>query len=193
VISLTALVSTIIILTVVLVQNSKFQLFPDFDTTQIYVYGKVDINNELEDTEELVTKIEKILLAKIDKENVSSVTSVIGMKMDAKNRAELGDNLFHIFVDLKERAPVNFFDTYIGPYLSIEYNPDVATRYKDAKVIAKEFEEYIKPLKSLKENDALVYEELVVKVPGAGVIASDVEISLSGKNDAQTIQARRCL
>ncbi len=188
-ISLVILVVGILSLTAVLMKNSKFQLFPDFDTTQIYVYGKVNINNELEDTEELVSTIEKKLLEKIDKENVSSVTSVIGMKMDAKNRAELGDNLFHIFVDLKERAPVNFFDKYISPYLSIEYNPEVATRHKDAKVIAKEFESYLKELRDLKYNNSLVYEELVVKVPGAGVIASDIEISLSGKSESEILQA----
>ena len=182
-ISLFVLVVTILSLTYVMMKQSKFQLFPDFDNTQIYVYGKVNINNDLKDTEKIVTKIENILLKNVDKENVSSVTSVIGFKMDAKNRVELGDNLFHIFVDLHERAPVNFFDKYISPYLSIEYDPSVRIRTKDAKVIAKHIKELLKDEVNLKDNQGKpVFEELVTKVPGAGVVANDVEISLSAPN-----------
>ncbi|ADN08896.1 efflux RND transporter permease subunit [Sulfurimonas autotrophica] len=179
-VSLVLIVLSIISLEFVMIKNAKFQLFPDFDNTQIYVYGKVNINNELKDTEKIVTKLENIILKNINGENVSSVTSVIGFKMDAKNRAELGENMFHIFIDLHERAPENFFDKYISPYLSIEYNPSVQTRKKDAKAIAKEIK---KELADQKQN----FEELVVKVPGAGVIAHDVEIGLSAKNGKNVV------
>ena len=47
---LIVMVVTILSLTAVMLKNSKFQLFPDFDTTQVHVYGKVNVNNELEDT-----------------------------------------------------------------------------------------------------------------------------------------------
>ena len=178
-VSLSLIVISIVSLEFIMIKHAKFQLFPDFDNTQIYVYGKVNINNELKDTEKIVTKLENIILKNINKEDVSSVTSVIGFKMDAKNRAELGENMFHIFVDLHERAPENFFDKYISPYLSIEYNPSVQTRTKDAKEIAKKLK------KALADQESK-FEELVVKVPGAGVIAHDVEIGLSSK-DAKNV------
>lgn len=177
--SLIVMVITILSLTFVMMKNSKFQLFPDFDNTQIYVYGKVDINNELTDTEQIVTKLENILLQNLGNESVASITSVVGFKMDSKNRAELGENMFHIFVDLHERAPVNFFDKYISPYLSLEYDPSVKIRENDAKEIAKVIKELLKDEMLLKENNKNIYEELVVKVPGAGVVANDIEISLS--------------
>jgi len=188
--SLFLIIFTILTLTVVLVKHSKFQLFPDFDNTQVYVYGKVNINNDLQDTEKIVTKLEKTILQNTNNKNVSSVTSVIGFKMNAKQQVENGDNLFHIFVDLTERAPVNFFDTYISPYLSLEYDKDVLIRTKDAKDIAKTIREAIKPFKELKNKDGkAVYDELVVKVPGAGIIASDIEISLSGKKENDILDA----
>lgn len=171
-ISLIVMVGTILFLTFVLIKNSKFQLFPEFDNTQIYVYGKVDINSELEDTEKKVTILENKILQNIDEKDVSSVTSVIGFKLDAKHMPETGEHLFHIFIDLKERAPTNWFDTYIGPHLSVEYDKDVVTRTHDAKEISKHIEEYLKDLKSN-------FDELVTLVPGAGVVASDIEISLS--------------
>ncbi len=187
IISLIVMVVTILGLTAVFIKNSKFQLFPEFDTTQIYVYGKVNINNELVDTEKIVTALEKELLKNEDKEDISSITSVIGFKMDAKNRAELGENLFHIFIDLHERAPVNVFDTYISPYLSLEYDAELLKRQKDAKDIAKNIEKIITAFRDKKDKNGLVYDELIVKVPGAGIIASDIEISLSGKKEQEIV------
>jgi len=186
-ISLVVMVVTILSLTVVLAKHTKFQLFPDFDTTQIYVTGKVNINNELEDTERLVTKIENILLAKLGEKDATSVTSVIGFQMDAKNQVEMGENLFHIFVELHEKAPENLFDTYISPILSIEYNKEVLIRQKLAQEISKEIQKELLPLRELQDEHGPIYEELVVKVPGAGVVANDIEISLNGKNEEDVI------
>ena len=191
--SLIVIVVTVLALTFVLVKNSKFQLFPDFDNTQIYVYGKVNINSDLEDTEKIVTALEKRLLAKSNKADFSSITSVIGFKLDAKNRAETGEHLFHIFIDLKERAPSNIFDIYISPYLSIEYDSSVLTRQKDAVVIAKDIEAIAEEFRELKDINGLVYDELVVKVPGAGVVANDIELSLSGVNEQKVLDGIKYL
>ncbi len=187
-ISLIVIVVTISSLTAVMIKNSKFQLFPDFDTTQVYVYGKVNVNNELEDTEMIVTELERELLKKIKGDDISSITSVIGFKLDAKNMVETGEHLFHIFIDLSERAADNAFDEYISPYLSIEYDKDSLKRQKDAREIAKDVERVVEPFRTFQESGNIVYEELVVKVPGAGVVASDVEISLSANDEQKTMQ-----
>jgi len=184
--SLIVIVSTIVFLTFVLIKNSKFQLFPDFDNTQIYVYGKVNINSELKDTEEIVTTLEKKLLKSVQSDDISSITSVIGFKLDARNMAETGEHLFHIFIDLKERAPSNIFDKYVSPYLSIEYDKDIMKRKRAGKEIAVDIEKLVEPFRSLKNSRGAVFEELVVKVPGAGVIASDIELSLSGQSRQKT-------
>jgi len=186
--SLIVMVVTILSLTFVMMKNSKFQLFPDFDTTQVYVSGKVNINNELEDTEKVVTKLEKILLEKLENDDVSSITSVVGFKMDSKSRAELGENMFHIFVDLNERAPVNAFDKYISPYLSIHYDATTKIRQNDAKDIAKKIEVFLVDMYDLKDDKGInVFEELIVKTPGAGVVANDIEISLSSKDNKNVV------
>ena len=184
--SLAIIVISILAATYGFLKHVKFQLFPEFDTTQVYVYGKVDINNELQDTEKYVKNIEKILIKNLDKQDVSSVTSVIGFKMDTKSNVELGENLFHIFVDLKERAPANLFDKYIGPYLSLEYDAKSKTRQHDSREIAKK----IKLLLHDKKGD---FEELVVKVPGAGVVAHDIEIGLRSKEGHDVVSYLKAL
>ena len=187
--ALAVIVVSILAATVLMMQSSKFQLFPDFDVTQVYVTGKVDINNELEDTEKLVSKIEKILLENLDKNDVSSVTSATGFRLDAKNMAEINNNLFHIFIDLHERAPDNFYNKYINPIFSIEYDKDVMIREHTAKQISEDVKKWLEPLHELKNGEAPLYEELLVSVPGTGVVAHDIEIALGGKNEAELAKA----
>jgi len=188
ILSLVIISVSILSMTYVMIKHSKFQLFPEFDNTQVYVSGKVNINNELKDTEKIVTKLEKILIKNLDKDDVASVTSVVGFKMDAKNKAELGENMFHIFIDLHERAPENFFDKYISPYLSIEYDPKVKIRKHDAKEIATKIKEYLKPMEEAKDAKGKpLFEELAIKVPSAGVVAHDIEIGLSSKENKDVV------
>ncbi len=191
--SLILIVFSILFATFILMKNSKFQLFPDFDNTQIYVYGKVNVNNELEDTEKIVTQIETHLLKILHKKDMSSVTSVIGFKLDAKNRAQMGENLFHIFIDLHERAPSNFFDTYISPTLSLEYDKNIRIREVDSKDIAEVIKKELSSFKKLKDDKGMIFDELVVKVPGAGIVAHDIEISLSSDDEAKTLEGLRYL
>ncbi len=185
--SLVVIVTTILLATVYMVKSSKFQLFPEFDVTQVYVSGKVNINNDLEDTEALVARLEKELLKRLDDDDYISVTSVIGLRIDAKNKAELGENLFHIFIELHERAPDNIFNIYINPYLSIEYDADLLVREKPAVVIKEEISEWMRPYKEAKIGDDPLYEELNVDIQGTGVVAHDVEIALSGKSDDELL------
>ena len=189
IISLIVIVVSILMITAVLIKNSKFQLFPDFDNTQIYVYGKVNVNNDLEDTEKIILKLEKTILDNMSKDDMSSVTGVIGFKMDAKNRAITGENMFHIFIDLHERAPENVFNKYISPYLSLEYDPDVLIRERTAKDIAEELKKVVYPYKDLKDGQDQLFDELVVKVPGAGIVAHDIEVSLSSKTNKDMLGA----
>ncbi|MFT5662185.1 MAG: HAE1 family hydrophobic/amphiphilic exporter-1 [Sulfurimonas sp.] len=188
-VSLVVIVGSILISTYVMAKNSKFQLFPDFDNTQVYVYGKVNINNKLTDTEQIVTNIENILLKNLEKKDMSSVTSIVGFKLDAKRKAEVGDHLFHIFIDLHERAPNNIFDTYISPALSLDYNKDVRIRQIDAKDIAEDIEKWLEPLKDEKDENGMLFDELVVTVPGTGIVAHDIEISISSKDEALALKS----
>ncbi len=185
--TLAVMILVIVIIEILFVKHTKFQLFPQFDVTQVYVTGKVDINNDLEATEAMVEALEKDLIAKLSPDEVSSVTSVIGMRLDAKNKAELGDNLFHIFIDLHERSPVNVFDRYINPYLSIEYDGSGMTRGRDADRISDEVAKIIHPYTQQKLGDRKMFEELINSVPGTGVVAHDIEISLEGKSDAALV------
>ncbi|NPA66553.1 MAG: efflux RND transporter permease subunit [Epsilonproteobacteria bacterium] len=192
--SLGLMVISILIAEYYMVKNSKFQLFPDYDNTQVYVYGKVDINNDLQDTEKYVTKIEKKLLENADKDDISSITSVVGFKMNAKKQVDLGENMFHIFIDLHERAPENFFDHYISPYLSLEYDEKLLKRKHSANEIADHVRKLLQDMKNLKTPQGKnIFEEFVIEVPGTGIVAHDVEISLSGRPDDEILRGLKLI
>jgi HAE1 family hydrophobic/amphiphilic exporter-1 len=190
-VSLFLLVTVILLATVGMFKLTKFKLFPEFDTTQIYINGKIDVNNELEDTEVYVTAIEKEILEKVEDTDLSSVTSVIGVNLDAKQEFETGDNLFQIFVNLHEKAPENFFDKYISPVFSLEYDDsDMIRQQKAQDIVALIQKEIVSHQKSLKtKNGEDVFTKLDVYAPQAGVVGNDIEIGFAAKSNDKVIDA----
>ncbi len=187
--SLIIMVTSILAGTFLLGSISKFQLFPTFDVTQVFVTGKLEINHDLQDSEKVISKIEKVLLDYKKDGEIVSITSTVGIRLDAKNQAQTGENLFHIFIDLHERAPSNFFERYINPYISIEYDAELLQRERSALEIAAEIKELMKPFEQMSENGVKVFDELRVITPSTGVVKNDVEIALYGKGDTELLSA----
>ncbi|MCH9740159.1 MAG: efflux RND transporter permease subunit [Epsilonproteobacteria bacterium] len=188
--SLFLMVALIIISTIGMAKVTKFQLFPEFDVQQIYLNGKVNINNELTETEVYVTQVEKELLARLDKASVDSVTSVIGFRMNADGTFDTGENLFQIFVNLHEKAPENFFDKFINPIFSIEYDGSNMIRERKAQEIVKDISnDILKDVEKLEENGKKVFEEFNVFAQQTGIVGHDVEIGFSADSQDEVLKA----
>jgi multidrug efflux pump subunit AcrB len=175
-IALISMVLTIVILTIFIVMSSKFKFLSDFDTTQVYISGSVGVGKKIEQTEAIVKKIENKILKNYDfANNLQSVSSVIGLKLDGKNQPENEEFYFQIFVNLNERAPQNFFDKYINPYLSPKYDATNMIREKSSQTIEKELQKLLEP-----EMKSGQFDELKVFTPKAGIVKNDLELSISG-------------
>ena len=188
--SLLLLVGLILFGTVAMFKVSKFQLMPEFDVQQIHLNGKVNINNSLTDTEKYVTHIEEELLKYLDKKEVDSVTSVIGFKMNQDQTFDTGDNLFHIFINLHERAPENLFDKYINPLFSLEYDDSDMIRNKSAQAITKEVQQGIlEQMRKLKDKEGrAVFEEFNIYAQQTGMVGNDIEIGFSDENQSRVLE-----
>jgi len=174
------LVGFIIFFTITLAKQLKFEFFPNFDTTQIYITGSVGPGFAIEDTEKKVQELEQKLLKKYKLgDEIDSFSSVIGLKLDGKQLPQNEEFYFQIFVNLKEKAPQNFFDIYINPILSPKYDATNMTREDDAKKIAASMQQFLK-------DDKKEFDELNVVVPGAGIVKHDIEISLNADRDKVT-------
>ena len=189
-ISLISMVLLIIVATVGIAKITKFQLFPEFDAQQVYMSGKVNVNNKLADTETYVSQIEEALLALMDRNETDSVTSIIGFKFNKDQSFETGENLFQIFINLHEKAPENFFDKYINPIFSLEYNDSDMIRHRFSQDIAKEIEEkVVKRFKKMKIGDKPLFEEINVYVQQAGIVGNDIEIGFGGGDPKKVKEA----
>jgi len=189
--SLFLLVTFIIFSTIGMLGLTKFKLFPEFDSTQIYLNGKIDVNSKLEDTEKVVTEIEKKLLAYYGEGEVSSITSVIGILFNSDQTFETGKNLFHIFINLHEKAPENFFDKYLNPILSLEYDGSDMIREKKAQEIARETQNNV--IETLREeklpNGEKRFSEINLFVPQTGIVGHDIEIGLNTADENKQLEA----
>ncbi len=192
--SLFIVVVSIVLGTAWIASMTKFQLFPEFDAQQVYLNGKVNINNDLQDTEGYVSQIEKALLESLDKNEVDSVTSVIGFKFNKDQSFETGSNLFQIFINLHEKAPENFFDKYINPLFSLEYDDSDMIRTKLSQSIAKEVDEQIvQKFKAMEQHGKKVFEEFNVYVQQTGLVGNDIEIGFSHHDERKTLKAMALL
>jgi len=156
---------------------TKFQLFPEFDAQQVYMNGKININNNLSETEVYVSEVEKELLSLLNKKEMDSVTSVIGFKFNKDQSFEIGENLFQIFINLHEKAPENFFDRYVNPIFSLEYDDTDMIRSRLSQEIANEIQDKIvKHFKNKMIHGKKLFEEFNVYVQQAGIVSHDIEI-----------------
>jgi len=193
--SLFLLVTFIILSTIGMLGLTKFKLFPEFDSTQIYLNGKIDVNSKLEDTEKLVTQIEKSLLnyykSQEKQGEVSSITSVIGILFNSDQTFETGDNLFHIFINLHEKAPENFFDTYLNPIFSLEYDGSDMIREQKAQELARVTQkEVLERFKKMAlPNGEKVFTEINLFVPQTGIVGHDIEIGLNTVDEKKQLKA----
>ncbi|MGB5867129.1 MAG: efflux RND transporter permease subunit [Arcobacteraceae bacterium] len=179
------LVSFILISSVLLFKTLKFEFMPKFDTTQVYISGSVGVGHSIEETEQIVLKLEKKLLANFALgDDLDSISSVIGIKLDGKQLPQNEEFYFQLFVNLQESAPVNIFDTYINPILSPKYDDTDMTRTKTAQSMADAMRKTLQ-----KEINSKEFAELKVYVPGAGIVSNDIELAVSGKNETKVLEA----
>jgi len=177
-IAFVSLVSFIVIATFSLGKILKFEFMPNFDTTQVYISGSVGVGHDIDEAEEIILKLEKKLLNNFELGNeIDSISSVIGLKLDGKQLPQNEEFYFQIFVNLQERAPSNFFDTYINPYLSPKYDDTDMTRSQPAQTISDKMTLLLK-----EEIGSEQFPELKISVPGAGIVSNDIEISFSSTN-----------
>jgi len=191
--SLILMVSGIFLGTFALLKVSKFELFPAFDASQIYISGKVDVHNRLKETEAYMSQIEKDLLQEFKGSDVSSITSIVGLRFFPDQSFESGEHLFHIFINLHERKPQNFFDRYINPWLSLEYDDSDMVRVRSSQEILERVKKRLKRFEGLKISggNAPLFQELSAFVPQTGIVGHDIEIGISVEDQEKAFDALR--
>ena len=169
------------ILTVVTAKSMKFQFFPNFDGNNLYISGKLDINTPLEDTFKIAKEIQTEMLKYSDEFSLKSISSTSGYRRSLSGDTQRNNSVFFITMELYDREETSWINKYISPVLnfSFEFNDPEKIRQKQTFELSPRARELVKPFK---EKYNMV--ELGVMEDKPGLIRSDIQINLSGSNDA---------
>lgn len=162
-------------LTVLEVSQSRFQLFPKFDASDVKISMKANENTTLEDAFEVVRQIEADMMERENEFFIKSIDSVAGYRRDAGGNTERFPYVMYMTVELKEMKPDNFVDKYITPYLSFYYDEKGRDRTLKSVQIAKKINKFLEK-KNYKEKFNL--EDLEVLERKVGPVKSDIKIGL---------------
>lgn len=158
---------------------SKFQFFPPFDSTQIYVNGSLEPGVKIEESFEIVNALERALLEKREEFFIKSTSAVAGVLVGGSDdNGDVSPNLFVIFVELYEPIGENFVDRYISPILSFDFDKSEKIRDIPTFELESAIASYLKPL-----AQKYALESFSVEAQRAGVIKRDIEIKLQSNSD----------
>lgn len=113
--------------------------------------------------------------------SLKSITASAGYRRSLSGETEYNNNVFYITMELYDREETDFINKYINPVLNFnfDFNNPERIRQKKTFELSPRAREIIAPYK---EKYNMV--ELGVMEDKAGLIRSDIQINLSGTNDA---------
>ncbi|QOG12945.1 efflux RND transporter permease subunit [Arcobacter sp. FWKO B] len=165
------------------IKESRFQMFPQFDASDVRIAIKAPNNKTLEETFAIIQQIEKDLLSKKEDFFIKSIDSKAGSRQDSAGNSENLPYVGSITIELEKLKADNFVDKFITPYLSLYYNPDDRPRDKKSMQIAKQVDTYLEK-RGYKEKYGL--EDLSVVQRKVGPIKTDIALAITS-NDKQKI------
>jgi hydrophobic/amphiphilic exporter-1 (mainly G- bacteria), HAE1 family len=162
-------------------KSMNFQFFPNFDGSNLYISGKLDINTPIEDTFTIAKEIEAELMTYGKEFSLKSTSSTSGYRRSLSGETERGNNVFFITMELFDREETNFINRYINPILnfSFDFNNPEKIRKKQTFELSPRAAEIIE-----KYKDKYKMLELGVMEDKPGLIRSDIQVNLSGSNNA---------
>ena len=168
------------------ISNSKFQMFPKFDSTDIKITLKANSNTTLEEAFKIVSEIEADLIPLKDKFYIRNINSVAGYRKDVGNNTENFPYAMYMTVELTKLKPSNFSDKYITPYLSFYYDETGRTREETSDKIAQKLKKYLQE-KDYKKKYNL--DEIAVLEKKVGPIKADIKIGIITADNQKAINA----
>lgn len=166
------------------IMANQFKIFPAFDGDQMNISAKLPTDTTLEESFKIAQDLEGEILRLKDKYSIASVTSITGFRMNSKGEGENGDNLFHIFVDLKRAKPDNFVSKYITPILLFDFESWSYERDMKSYDIEPQLRADLEAFMSKYET-----QDFEVKGPNSGVVSMPIELFVYGNDDLKIEKA----
>lgn len=173
-------------LTFKFISDSRFQMFPKFDATDVKITLKANENTTLEEAFKIVSSIESDLMNKKDEFFIRNINSKAGYRKDVGNNTENFPYAMYMTVELQKTKAMNFLDKYITPVLSFRYNEEGRTRDVKSDEISNKLKEY---LTQSDYKTKFNLDEIEVLERKVGPVKSDIQIGIVTPNNQKAISA----
>jgi hydrophobic/amphiphilic exporter-1 (mainly G- bacteria), HAE1 family len=171
-------------LTFKFISNSKFQMFPKFDSTDVKITLKANANTTLEESFKIVSSIEADLIKHSDEFYIRNINSIAGYRKDVGNNTENFPYAMYMTVELQKLKAMNFLDKYITPALSLVYDDEKRSRELTSDEISSKLKKFI--IKNDYKNKFNL-EEIEVLEKKVGPIKADVKIGVVTSDNQKAI------
>lgn len=169
-----------------LIQNSRFQLFPHLDSKNITLAIKLNNSNSLEDTDKIAKKYENILFKNKDILFMKNLSTTVGRFTNVSGVSENIENGFLLKLEMYDFREDNFVNNWISPILSLSFD---FKRVDEKRTV--QSKEIIKTLRKLLipiiKKDKV--EEYSITTRRLGAIKTDLELKLSALNSEKILLA----
>ncbi len=166
-------------------EKLKFKLFESYDSSTVTITFKGQKDMSLKESLRVVQTIEKDLLKQKEKFFIDYVSSTAGYRRAVRG-AEMYPYVGYVGVYLTKRAPENFMQKYITPYLSFYYDSSGRDRVKDSKLISRELRGF---LRKNRYKEKFNLREINVLESRMGSSRADIMIGVVGEDYKKVIQS----
>ena len=176
---------TVPLLTIFLVQQSRFQMMPDMDSNNVTISVKFDESKSLEESDILAKKYEQILLKKEQELYIKNINTTVGQFSNISSDRETIENGFMLALELEDLKEDNFLENYVNPILSLsfEFGQKDKLRLIDTNRAKEEIRKLLEPI--IKKDEAIAYNIVSSRI---GIVRTDIELKLSHVNKDILIQ-----
>jgi multidrug efflux pump subunit AcrB len=141
----------------------------------------MDINTPLKDTFKVAREIENEMMKHSSEFSLKSISATTGYRRSLSGETQRNNSVFFITMELYDREETSWINNYISPILNFtfDFNNPQNIRKLQTFELSPKARELIAPFK---EKYKMV--ELGVMEDKPGLIRSDIQINLSGRDDA---------
>ncbi len=125
-------------------KHLRFKMFEGFDSNTISITYKASKDTSLQDSLKIVQTIENDLLKHKDEFFIDYVSSTAGYRRSAMGGAEMYPYVGYVTIYLQKKAPSNFLEKYITPYLSFYYSKEGRVRTQNSREISRKVRKFLR-------------------------------------------------
>jgi multidrug efflux pump subunit AcrB len=164
-------IGVLLITLVLAVTRIPFQLFGNVDVGQFFINAEAPNTYSLDDTARLAAQMEKVVLESLDKTELGSLLTNVGVSFIDFNRFQLGNQHIQLVVDLHKTRPQGFIERFVSPLVSFDFEWQ-GTRERPTEDIINELREKLQAIAGI--------QRIAIQRPQGGPAGADIEIGVTG-------------